>query len=69
MRGTDGDALAASGAAAAKHGCTGFGLHARPESVSFHAAAAVGLEGTFGHVTRSCFSRKICVLATMKIIS
>lgn len=69
MRGADGNALTASGAAAAEHGCTGFGLHARPEPVSFHAVAAIGLKGTFGHITRSCFSRKICVLATMKIIS
>jgi hypothetical protein len=69
MRCADGNALAASGAAAAEHGCTSFGLHARPEPVSFHTVAAVRLKSTLGHVTRSCFSRKIFVLATLKIIS
>src|ERR1700761_1507154 len=35
VAGGDGDALAARRAAAAQHGCAGFGLHARPESVRF----------------------------------
>jgi hypothetical protein len=42
-------AFAADGAAAAEHGSAGFGLHARPESVGFHAVAAVGLKCTLGH--------------------
>ena len=49
MRGTDGDALASGGAPAAKHGCAGIGLHARPEAVRFRAVAAVGLKCSFGH--------------------
>jgi hypothetical protein len=49
MRGTDGDALASGGAAAAEHGSAGIGLHARPEAVRFRAVAAVGLKCSFGH--------------------
>ena len=49
MRGTDGDTLASGGAPAAKHGCAGIGLHARPEAVRFRAVAAVGLKCSFGH--------------------
>ena len=40
--GADRDALTASGAAAAEHGCTGFGLHARPEAVFLYAARRLG---------------------------
>lgn len=49
MRGTDGDALASGGAAAAEHGGAGVGLHARPEAVGFSTVAAVGLKCSFGH--------------------
>jgi len=34
------------------------GLHARPEAVLFHAAAAVRLKCAFGIVTRSCTLEK-----------
>jgi hypothetical protein len=43
------NALAADGAAAAQHGSAGLGLHARPESVSLHTVAAVGLKCALGH--------------------
>jgi hypothetical protein len=49
MPGADRHALAAGGAAAAKHGCAGFGLHARPEAMCFRAVASVGLKGALGH--------------------
>ena len=49
MPGADRNALAAHGAAAAKHGGTGLGLHALPKAVRFHAAAAVRLKCAFGH--------------------
>jgi hypothetical protein len=49
MAGADGDALAPSGAAAAEHGGTSIGLHARPEAVRFRTVAAIGLKCSFGH--------------------
>lgn len=58
MRGADGNTLAAGGAAAAKDGCAGIGLHARPEAVCFGAVAAVGLEGSFGHGNPLLFSKE-----------
>jgi hypothetical protein len=47
--GADRDALAADGAAAAQHGGARLGLHARTETMGFHALAAIGLKGTLGH--------------------
>lgn len=49
MSGADGYARAASGAAAAQHGCTGLGLHARAEAVGFRTVAAVRLKCALGH--------------------
>jgi len=45
----DRNPFAARGAAAAQHGCAGLGLHARPESVFLHAAAAIRLKCALGH--------------------
>jgi len=44
-----GDALAASGTAAAQHGSAGLGLHARPEPVCLHTVAAIGLKCALRH--------------------
>jgi len=44
-----GNTLASNGAAAAQHSCSRLGLHARPESVRFDAAAAVGLKCALWH--------------------
>jgi len=49
--GADGHAFAADGAAAAQHGCTGLGPHARTETVGLHAFAAIGLKCALGHET------------------
>jgi hypothetical protein len=49
MTGTDRDALASGGAAAAEDGSAGVGLHARPEAVRFRTVAAIGLKCTLGH--------------------
>lgn len=49
MSGADGYALAAGAAAAAQYGCTGLGLHARPEAVGFRTVAAVRLKRALGH--------------------
>jgi hypothetical protein len=45
----DSDAFTPDGAAAAQHGSAALGLHARTESVSFHALAAIGLKCALGH--------------------
>ena len=58
MRGTDGNALAPGGAAAAEHGCAGFGLHARPEAVRFRTVAAVGLKCALGHCDPLLFCKE-----------
>jgi len=58
MRGTDGNALAPGGAAAAEHGCAGFGLHARPKSVCFRTVATVGLKRTLGHCDPLLFGKE-----------
>jgi hypothetical protein len=54
--GADRDALAADGAAAAQHGGASLGLHARTETVSLHALAAIGLECALGHEKFLLFS-------------
>jgi hypothetical protein len=53
--GADCYALAADGAAAAQHGSTGLGLHARTETMGFHAFAAIGLKCALGHENRLLF--------------
>jgi hypothetical protein len=45
----DGHALAADCTAAAQHGCSSLGLHARAETVDFHAFAAIRLKCALGH--------------------
>ena len=40
------------GASAAKHGCTGLGLHAGKKPVGLRPVAAVRLKGTLRHLTR-----------------
>jgi hypothetical protein len=47
--GADSHALATDGAAAAQHGSTGLGLHARTETMGFHPFAAVGLKCALRH--------------------
>ena len=47
--GADRNALAACGTAPAEHGGATFGLHASAETVSLHAAVAVGLKCALGH--------------------
>jgi len=47
--GADGHTLAADGAAAAEYGCASLGFHTRPETVCFHAVAAIGLKCALGH--------------------
>jgi hypothetical protein len=58
MRGTDGNALASGGAAAAEHGGAGFGLHTRPESMRFGTVAAVGLKSALGHCDPLLFGKE-----------
>ena len=54
----DGNALTADGTAAAEHGSTCFGLHARPESVYFYTAVAVRLKCALGHGNALLFALK-----------
>ena len=54
----DGNALAADGTAAAQHGSAGLGLHARPESVHFYTAVAVGLKCALRHGNALLFPLK-----------
>ena len=49
--GADSHALAADRTAAAQNRCARLGLHARTETMGFHALAAVGLKGALGHET------------------
>jgi hypothetical protein len=55
----DGHALAADGAAAAQHGGSSLGLHARAETVNFHAFAAIGLKCALGHEDTLLFLEEI----------
>lgn len=58
MSGADRHTFAAGGAAPAQNRCTSLRLHARSKPVGFHAMAAVGLKGTFGHVDPLLFLKK-----------
>jgi hypothetical protein len=57
--GADSHALAADGAAAAQYCCPGLGLHARAETVNFHASAAIGLKCALGHEDTLLFLNEI----------
>jgi len=47
--GTDGNALAPDGPAAAQHGGAALGLHAGTKAVSLYALAAIGLKRALWH--------------------
>jgi hypothetical protein len=54
----DGNAFTANGTAAAEHGSACFGFHARPKSVNFYTAVAVGLKCALGHGNALLFALK-----------